>query len=140
LSEFASYHSLFINLKYVTLENGFWLILYLLVMGGGLWGLHRARAWALELYEASSSDADEQQEAWQEWRNAAAEQAAGKGPVMRRVPKSDQPPTLVLLRDYYTMCNAALLVFGSVLFGTFLFLVRGMLTSPGKIRADRQPP
>ena len=122
-------------MRFLTLPNSLWLAAYLAVMGLGLWQLHRAHDWALATYDESGEGKGRQAQ-WDRWRDAAAEQAAGKGPVQRRVPKSAEPPTLVLLRDYYVMCVAAFLLFGSVLFGVFMFLVRGIVSSPGRLHTD----
>ena len=50
-------------------------------------------------------------------------------PVKRRVPKSAEPPALVLMRDYFAVCLAIAVVLSSVLFGTFMVLVRGAMSS-----------
>jgi hypothetical protein len=64
---------------------------------------------------------------WQEWKTEAAKQDGRSGPVARRPPKSDEPPTLVLLRDHIGVLIAASLTFYSFLFGLAVFLGRGML-------------
>jgi hypothetical protein len=51
--------------------------------------------------------------------------------VKRREPKSAEPPALVLMRDHFAVCLSLAVVLSSVLFGTFMFFVRGALTSPG---------
>lgn len=110
-----------------------WLLCYLALMTGGLWSLHRAHVWALATFDTSSDEGAQRQAQWDEWRKEAAEQSAGKGPVKRRVPKSAEPPMLVLLRDYYGMCIAAFVLFGSVLYATFVYFVRGIFSSPAVI-------
>jgi hypothetical protein len=47
--------------------------------------------------------------------------------VKRRAPKSAEPPALVLMRDYFAVCLALAIVLSTVLFGTFMFFVRGAL-------------
>jgi hypothetical protein len=123
-------------MRFLTLANALWLAAYLALMGIGLWQLDRAHDWALATHGASG-EGQERQAEWDRWRGAAAEQAAGKGPVQRRVPKSAEPPTLVLLRDHYVMCVSAFLLFGSVLFGVCMFLVRGIVSSPGRLHSDK---
>ena len=66
----------------------------------------------------------EEQAHWQKWKAEAAREG---GPVARRPPKSDEPPTLVLLRDYFMVMVAASLVFYTFLFGLAVFLGRGMM-------------
>jgi hypothetical protein len=64
---------------------------------------------------------------WQKWKADAARQDGTTGPVARREPKSDEPPTLVLLRDHYAVIVAASLTFYTFLFGLAVFLGRGIL-------------
>lgn len=119
------------------LVTAVWIVGYVVVMAAGLWSLHRAHAWALESFAATNAEGQQRQADWDRWRQKAAEQADGNGPVKRRVPKSEEPPTLVLLRDYYGMCLAAFLLFGSVLYATFVYFVRGIFSSPGRFPAGR---
>ena len=51
------------------------------------------------------------------------------GPVKRREPKSLEPPALVLMRDHFAVCLGLALLLSTVLFGTFMFFVRGALAS-----------
>ena len=120
-------------MKYLTVTNFVWLALYLAIMSVGLWQLHRAHVWAITSHEAASDEGKKRQSDWDDWRKTAAEQANGKGPVSRRIPKSAEPPTLVLLRDYYGMCLSAFLLFGSVLFFVSMIFVRGIF-SPAPAR------
>ena len=64
---------------------------------------------------------------WQKWKAEAARQDGTTGPVARRPPKSDEPPTLVLLRDHYPVLVVASLTFYSFLFALAVFLGRGIL-------------
>jgi hypothetical protein len=85
-------------------------------------GMARIRARTIE--ELSTP---EHQAYWQKWKAEAARQDGTTGPVARRAPKSDEPPTLVLLRDHYTVLVAASLTFYTFLFGLAVFLGRGMM-------------
>ena len=38
---------------------------------------------------------------WKSWQEDVRHQQTDPGPVARRVPKSDEPPALVLMRDYF---------------------------------------
>jgi hypothetical protein len=62
------------------------------------------------------------QQEWDRFRSAMREESTGEGPVKRKVPKSQEPPLKVWLRDYFTLAIAAWILFGSV-----VFLVTGML-------------
>ncbi len=69
---------------------------------------------------------------WQEWVEEAKRQSKGDGPVKRRPPKSDVPPAYVLMQDFLPICVFATFIFGSALFITFAYLIRGALKSPGR--------
>ena len=68
---------------------------------------------------------------WQEWKADAARQDGTAGPVARREPKSDEPPSLVLLRDHYAVLVVAALTIYSFLFGLAVFLGRGIWRTKG---------
>ncbi len=70
---------------------------------------------------------------WDEWRRAAAEQSQS-GPVRRAKAQSPEPPTLVLLRDYFGIMLTAAIVFSSLLFATAMIALRGAYG------AGRKPP
>lgn len=80
------------------------------------------------LADASAENSDV---SWQDWRTEAKRQEEGNGPVARRVPKSTEPPTLVLLRDHFATSMTILLVLSTALFFAIALMVRGALTSPG---------
>ena len=67
---------------------------------------------------------------WQDWRAEAQRQQDGNGPVTRRVPRSSEPPSLVLLRDHFATSLAILLVLTSALYFTIAIMVRGVLVGP----------
>jgi hypothetical protein len=69
------------------------------------------------------------QQQWNDWR-AAATQQADQGPVQRRRPKSEEPPSLVLLRDHFPIVITATVVFTSALYAMFAYLGRGALSPP----------
>jgi hypothetical protein len=92
-----------------------------------------ARRQALKNYAT-----EEAQGQWETWRQEARQQELGQGPVARRTPKSAEPPALVLMRDYFAVCVVIAVTLTSVLFVTFLALVRGALTTPHFV--DRSPP
>jgi hypothetical protein len=84
------------------------------------------------LAELASADSVKQ---WQAWREDVKHQDADLGPVQRRVPKSAEPPALVLMRDYFGVCLAGALLFSTVLYWVIAWLVVGALTpSPSDLR------
>lgn len=63
---------------------------------------------------------------WDAWRAAAKEQSIGKGPVQRRIPKSTEPPALVLMRDYFGVSMTVTLVLSTCLYGTLAWMLHGV--------------
>jgi hypothetical protein len=97
-----------------------WIATMLLVT----FALQTARRWALAELGTASAKAD-----WQQYRKAVAEEG-------RRTPKSDEPPTLILLRDRFAGVLASTLVLATSLYA-FLALVlvgmwRGAAARPSK--------
>ena len=101
-----------------------WLLGYVALMSLVTWGMFRGRESALQAYRG-----DEAREDWEQWREEAKTQAAGEGPVTRRIPKSSEPPALVLMRDYFWQCLAGAWVVSSALGLSMAFLFGGMLRS-----------
>ena len=98
-----------------------WLGLVLVVasvVAAMLW----ARAGAIRTYGTADAQAE-----WDDWREEAREQAASGGPVERKVPKSAEPPALVLIRDHFLACLGAALVAALGVYGTFFILLRGSI-------------
>jgi hypothetical protein len=109
-----------------------WLQLYVALLVAVVGGLFFARQRALIAYGT-----EEAQSEWDAWRDDAKK--LGGGPVVRREPKSAEPPALVLMRDYFAVCLVIAVALSSVLFGTLVFLVRGALSTSSKF-VDRSPP
>jgi hypothetical protein len=110
-----------------------WLLAWLTVMALVSAGVSYGRWQALQTYGTSQARAE-----WDSWRSDARKMAQGPGPVSRRPPSSPEPPALVLMRDHFAVCLSLALVLTTVLFGTFMVLVRGAL-SPGSRFVDRSP-
>ena len=87
-----------------------------------LGGMTYGRARLLGIYGTSDAQVE-----WDAWREDA-KRMAKSGPVARRAPKSQQPPALILMRDYFVICLVGSLLLASVLFGTFMILLRGALS------------
>ena len=112
-----------------------WLLAYITVMALLSGGMAYGRWQAMRTYGTEEAQAD-----WTTWRiTTAVEEAYGTGPVKRKMPKSAEPPALVLMRDHFASCLALSLVLTSVLFGTFMVLIRGAM-SPAAQFVDRSPP
>lgn len=68
---------------------------------------------------------------WQQWRRDVEEQQREPQVVARRVPKSEEPPALVLMRDYFVTCLIGAVMFVSLLFWAIAGLTIGAVTSKG---------
>ena len=66
---------------------------------------------------------------WQSWRDDVSRQQENPGPVQRRVPKSDEPPALVLMRDYFGVSLVGAVFFTSLLYAVGSWFVAGALSS-----------
>ena len=80
-------------------------------------------------YTLDNLSGDEARAEWQKFKLAAREQSGVdgpiEGPVLRKVPKPDEPPQLLLMRDYFGTCIAGTLLFGSALFVMLMIAFRG---------------
>jgi hypothetical protein len=95
---------------------------YVVMVVSVVWSLAAARQSALATLATEQSIDD-----WQTWRNDVRRQQTEPGPVARRVPKSAEPPGLVLMRDYYAVCVTGALLFTSLLYWILAWFLRGML-------------
>jgi hypothetical protein len=112
-----------------------WLLAYVIAMALVAGGMFYGRRQALVLYGS-----EESQSQWSEWRSQSKEMAKGSGPVKRREVQSIEPPALVLMRDYFAACVGLALLLSTVLFGTFMFFLRGALSSPTFHVGQNAPP
>lgn len=101
-----------------------WFGLLVVVLAAISFAMFRVRDTVLQ-----SAGADSQED-WEAWREAVKEGQGESRPVQRRVPKSEEPPALVLLRDHFAVCLAIALVLSAVLLGTLVLFARGVLNSP----------
>jgi hypothetical protein len=85
-------------------------------------GMLIARQSIVPELSSSQSQAD-----WNAWRAEAARQDGTHGPVQRAVPKSPEPPMLVLLRDYFPACVLGLLLPLSALYFVIAWMACGIM-------------
>jgi hypothetical protein len=111
----------------------FWGSGYLLLLAAVVWALIAARNWALTEMATPKSVRE-----WQAWREDVRQQQSQPGPVARSVPKSDMPPALVLMRDYFTVSLIGAIVFSSVLYWVIAWFTCGILSCPADF-GDRNP-
>jgi hypothetical protein len=107
---------------------GFGLLLSLAIYSAGVAGILLGLA-SIRASTIAELSTPEEQAHWEKWKADAARQDGTTGPVARRAPKSDEPPTLVLLRDHYTVIVVASLTFYTFLFALAMFLGRGIIRS-----------
>jgi hypothetical protein len=62
---------------------------------------------------------------WLAWKAETERQAGSPGLPARRQVQSDEPPTLILLRDHFGVVVAMSLTAASCLFGFLMLVVRG---------------
>lgn len=66
---------------------------------------------------------------WQQWRSDVEQQQEEPLAVARRVPKSEEPPALILMRDYFVTCLIGATLFVSLLYWAFAGMVIGALAA-----------
>lgn len=117
----------------VTTINAALFFLYIVLMATVVWGMFAMRGWTERTYSTTVAQGE-----WQDFRDAVSDAVEEGGPVRRTVPKSEQPPGLVLLRDYFAQCLTIAVVLTSALFMTFAFMVRGV-TIPDESDPENEP-
>ncbi|MFO0905360.1 MAG: hypothetical protein U0939_20295 [Pirellulales bacterium] len=96
-------------------------VVIIAVVAGMLW----ARRAAIATYGTPAAQAE-----WEDWRREAAAQAESGGPVQRKVPRSEEPPALMLMRDHFVPCLGAALTAACGVYGTFILLLFGASSTP----------
>ena len=109
-----------------------WVAAYIVLVAAVVAGVFYARQQALATYGTAGAQAE-----WDAWREDARRLAEESGPVKRRVPRSEAPPALVLMRDHFGVCLGLALVLSTVLFGTLMLFVRGAISSR-RVRERRE--
>lgn len=111
----------------LTLVDAAWLLAFVALLSAVTGFMLQARQHALRDLSTPAAQAE-----WQRWRDEAAKQSTGKGTVQRRVPSSNEPPTLVLLRDHFAVCLTGSLIFSAALFGSLMLMARGALSAKSR--------
>ena len=100
-----------------------WIVGYAAMSCVIVWLMVAARDRAIQQLSTPQSLAQ-----WQAWREDVRQQQTERGPVQRRVPKSSEPPALVLMRDYFAVSLVGALLFSTALYGVIAWLVTGMMS------------
>lgn len=108
--------------KLITPGNIPWLAAYVVLLTLTVWKLFDLRSTMIERLGTQQAQAD-----WETWRRASVQ----PGPVERRLPKSERPPTLVLLEEHFALCLAAAVLFGTLVYVVMMLLIRGALRGDG---------
>lgn len=108
-----------------------WFAGYLVSIGAILYGL-----FALRIEQLAEVDNSAAQIGWESWREEAARQSSGTGPVQRKVPKSVRPPLRVLFSENFSILVVFALIFGSAFYFIFYFFVRATLSRQTEIDRD----
>jgi hypothetical protein len=109
-------------------------VIYLVVAGLLVAWLTHVRNWSFETQTTSQAQSE-----WQRWKKDAARPATTEGSVERRVPVSQEPPLLVLMREHFAMSVVATLFFWTALFAPLIWMLRGVLREPATPDARRAP-
>ncbi|MEX2169730.1 MAG: hypothetical protein WD851_10495, partial [Pirellulales bacterium] len=99
---------------------------YLALMIALVWGLFAQRQNVLRDLDSSEARGD-----WQAWRSDVERQQQEPQTVARRVPKSAEPPALVLMRDYFVTCLVGAVLFVSLLYWALAGLAIGAAAGGG---------
>ena len=104
----------------------YWGAGYLVLLAAVVWWLFQSREWArTELAKPESTAA------WEAWREDVRANQDRPAPVQRRVPKSAEPPALVLTRDFFGVILGGALLFSSLLYWVVAWFVMGMVQGGG---------
>lgn len=93
---------------------------------GGLWHVRGRVIAELGTPEARAD--------WEAWRQGVADRQ-GDGVVQRRIPKSDEPPHLVLLRDYFPGVLGSLFLVATFLYTFLVLAFKGAWGRGGSVRS-----
>lgn len=89
-----------------------------------VWSMFAARRWALAELSTPAAIGN-----WEAWREDVRRQQDEPTSVRRRVPKSPEPPAMVVLRDYFAASLTGAVVLSSVLFWIIAGMTIGVLTA-----------
>jgi hypothetical protein len=122
-------------MRHRTRSDRWWWLLgvgYAVLMAAVVWSLFTARSWALVNMSTPESVA-----AWEAWRADVRASQDRPTPVKRRVPKSAEPPALMLMRDYFGVSLGGAIIFSSLLYWVTAWFIMGILSpAEGEPRHD----
>ena len=101
-----------------------WIAGYILLAGAVAGTMFWLRQSSVPGWSSKESISD-----WQQWRSDVESQQEKRGPVKRDVPKSEEPPALVLMRDFFGVMLAGALLFTSMLYWILAWFLTGIWTT-----------
>ena len=110
-----------------------WLAGYVAAMTLVAWSVTAARTWALAELGTPESTAE-----WEEWREDVRADQGQPAPIQRRVPKSAEPPALVLTRDYFAVLMCGSVLFTSLVYWVLAWMIAGTLAAGSRATSDRR--
>jgi hypothetical protein len=101
-----------------------WGACYVVLIAAVVWSMVTARRSALTNLATTESIDN-----WQAWREDVKHQQENPETVQRRIPKSPEPPALVLMRDYFGVSLTGALLFTTVLYWIMAWFITGTLST-----------
>jgi len=105
-----------------------WAIGYALLIGAVVVAVIKTRDWAVTQLATPKSLAG-----WEAWREDVRQQQVQPGPVQRRVPKSSEPPALVVMRDHFEVSLFAAVLFSTMLYWVFAWFLMAIVKTAGPV-------
>jgi hypothetical protein len=110
-----------------------WLLGYVAMVTLVIWSVLSARHWALTELATPASTAE-----WEAWRDDVRAEQGQPAPIQRRVPKSAEPPALVLTRDYFAVVMCGSVLFTSLVYWVLAWMIAGTLAARNRVTSDRR--
>ena len=110
-----------------------WVASYVTAMALVVWSVMAARTWALAELGTPESTAE-----WEEWREDVRADQGQPAPIQRRVPKSAEPPALVLTRDYFAVVMGGSILFTSLVYWVLAWMISGTFAAGYRVTSDRR--
>lgn len=101
-----------------------WIVAYVVFVAAVVLGVRKCREWTVTQLATPKSIAD-----WQVWRKDVRRSQDQSPGVQRRVPKSSEPPALIMMRDHFVVSMLGAVLFSSALYWVLAWFVMGILGS-----------
>jgi hypothetical protein len=99
------------------------ILVYVVLVIAILAAMFKARVAVIDHLGTPNSLAD-----WETWREDVRQQKDRSAPVERRIPKSPEPPALVMMRDHFAVSLTGILLFSSMLYWVLAWFIMGILS------------